>query len=41
MQFEDMALYRTIPEAIVVDITDIPMISKTFKQTRIDGKYIG
>ena len=26
MPFEDMALYRTIPGAIVVDITDVPML---------------
>ncbi len=26
MPFEDMALYRSIPEAIVYDITDVPML---------------
>lgn len=26
MPFEDMALYRTIPEAVIVDITDVPML---------------
>ncbi len=26
MPFEDMALYRTIPGAVVVDITDVPML---------------
>ena len=32
MPFEDMALYRTIPDAIVVDVTDVSMIVSFLRQ---------
>lgn len=32
MPFEDMALYRTIPEAVVIDITDVSMLQAFLKQ---------
>ena len=42
MPFEDMALYRTIPEAIVVDVTDVTMLVSFLRQFQtIPGvKYI-
>lgn len=42
MPFEDMALYRTIPEAIVVDVTDISMLVSFLHQfqTMQGVKYI-
>lgn len=32
MPFEDMALYRTIPDAIVVDVTDVSMLVSFLRQ---------
>lgn len=32
MPFEDMALYRTIPDAIIVDVTDVPMLVSFLQQ---------
>lgn len=42
MPFEDMALYRTIPEAIVVDVTDVTMLQSFLHQfpQRPGVKYI-
>lgn len=42
MPFEDMALYRTIPQAIVVDVTDVTMLVSFLRQFQtIPGvKYI-
>ena len=34
MPFEDMALYRAMPEATVYDITDVPMLIDTLKKTK-------
>lgn len=34
MPFEDMALYRAMPEATVYDITDVPMLVDTLKKAR-------
>ena len=34
MPFEDMALYRAIPEAVVYDITDIAMLIDTLRQVK-------
>ena len=31
MPFEDMAVYRTIPGAVVVDTTDVPMLRASFR----------
>ena len=42
MPFEDVALYRTIPTATVIDITDVPMLISVLKQCkdRPGVKYI-
>ncbi len=42
MPFEDIALYRTIPTATVIDITDVPMLISVLKQCkdRPGVKYI-
>ena len=42
MPFEDVALYRTIPNAVIVDITDVPMLVDTLKKAKdLPGvKYI-
>jgi transketolase len=42
MPFEDVALYRTIPGAAIVDVTDIPMLVDTLKKAKdLPGvKYI-
>lgn len=42
MPFEDVALYRTIPGAVIVDVTDIPMLVDTLKKAKdLPGvKYI-
>jgi transketolase len=42
MPFEDVALYRTIPTATVIDITDVPMLISVLKQCKdLPGvKYI-
>ena len=34
MPFEDMALYRAMPEATVYDITDVPMLIDTLRQAK-------
>ena len=34
MPFEDVALYRTIPTATVIDITDVPMLISVLKQCK-------
>ena len=34
MPFEDMALYRSIPEATVYDITDVPMLIDTLRKVK-------
>ena len=34
MPFEDMALYRALPEATVYDITDVPMLIDTLKKAK-------
>ena len=34
MPFEDMALYRAMPEATVYDITDVPMLIDTLKKAK-------
>ncbi len=34
MPFEDMALYRAIPEAIVYDITDVPMLVDALRKAK-------
>lgn len=34
MPFEDMALYRAMPEATVYDITDVPMLVDTLRKTK-------
>jgi transketolase len=42
MPFEDVALYRTIPTATIIDITDVPMLISVLKQCKdLPGvKYI-
>ena len=42
MPFEDIALYRTIPTATIIDITDVPMLISVLKQCKdLPGvKYI-
>ena len=42
MPFEDIALYRTIPTATILDITDVPMLISVLKQCKdLPGvKYI-
>lgn len=42
MPFEDVALYRTLPNAVIVDITDVPMLVDTLKKAKdLPGvKYI-
>ena len=32
MPFEDVALYRTIPGAVVIDVTDVPMLTDLLEQ---------
>ena len=34
MPFEDVALYRTIPTATIIDITDVPMLISVLKQCK-------
>ena len=34
MPFEDMALYRALPEATVFDITDVPMLIDVMKKAK-------
>lgn len=42
MPFEDAALYRTVPNATIIDITDIPMLQDTLRKAKdLPGvKYI-
>ena len=42
MPFEDMALYRALPGAIIFDVTDVPMLHSALKQAKdLPGvKYI-
>jgi transketolase len=42
MPFEDIALYRTIPTATIIDVTDVPMLISVLKQCKdLPGvKYI-
>ena len=42
MPFEDMALYRAMPESIIVDVTDVPMLKSILWQAKdLPGvKYI-
>ena len=34
MPFEDIALYRTIPTATIIDVTDVPMLISVLKQCK-------
>ena len=34
MPFEDVALYRSIPRATIIDITDVPMLISVLKQCK-------
>ncbi len=34
MPFEDIAIYRTIPGVIIVDVTDVPMLMATLKMAK-------
>ena len=42
MPFEDVALYRALPGAVIVDVTDVPMLQDTLRKAKdIPGvKYI-
>lgn len=42
MPFEDVALYRTVPNATIIDVTDVPMLVDTLKKAKdLSGvKYI-